>query len=216
MEKTIGFVIKCKDYRETSQLVWLYSKDFGKIKVIAKGSRNQIKKFKTKLDLFSLCDIVFHRSLRSELHSLNECEIVEPFSEIRQDLDRLATASYIAELLTVSTGLEDPCNELFFLTMDVFKWLANGKDPGFLLCVFEIKFMQYQGDFPNINNVTSGVKAIIRSILQSKAIDKLRITALQLEELRKVLRIAIDFSVGKRLKSLEFMEVVSNGASAAK
>lgn len=204
MEKTKGIVIKCKDYSETSQLVWLFTRDFGKIKIIAKGSRTSIKKFKGKLDLFNLCEIVFYKSARSELHTVSECEVIEPFSKIRQDLHRLAVASYISELLEVSAALEDPSKEIYSLAEDVFKWLNEGKNPNFIRFYFEIKLSHFSGNLPKLDNITKGVA----KILESKSVDKLRASPKQLEELRDLSRLVIDYSVDKRLKSLEFLEEV--------
>lgn len=204
MEKTVGIVIRCKDYSESSQLVWLYTKDFGKIKVIAKGSRASIKKFKGKLDLFNLCDVVFYRSPRRELHTLSECDVLEPFSKIRLDLNRLAAASYFAELVDTSVGLEDPSREVYSLVIDIFRWLADGKDPVFLRCIFEIRLMHYLGILPRIENVSKGVMRI----LASKAIDKLKISRVQLDELKNVARLSVDYLVPKRLKSMDFLEEI--------
>lgn len=164
MEKTIGLVIKCKDYSETSQLVWLYTKDFGKIKLIAKGSRK-----KSKIDLFNLCEIEFYKS-RGELHTLGECYVTETFDRIRRDLHRLAVASYMAELVNVFTGLEDPSSEIYFLIVSAFKNLAEGKDPR---RIFEAKLMQYLGNLP-----------------------------------QDLDRLIIDYTGGKRLKSLDFLKEV--------
>lgn len=195
MERTEGLVIKCKDYSETSQLVWLYTRDFGKIKVIAKGSRK-----KSKIDLFNLCEIVFYKG-KGELHTLKECSVLDAFIKIRQDLTRVATASYFAELLDASTGLEDPSSEIYSLVIDVFRWLAEGKNPVFLRYFFEIKLMQYSGNLPRLDNVSKGVI----KILELKAIDKVKISCKQLEELK---RLVIDYSAGKRLKSLDFLEAI--------
>lgn len=204
MEKTIGIVIRCKDYSETSQLVWMFTKDFGKLKVIAKGSRASIKKFKGKLDLFNLCEVVFYKNPRRELHTLSECDVLESFSKIRLDLNRLATATYFAELLDASVGLEDPSREVYSLVLDIFKWLAEGKDPAFLRYIFEIKLMQFLGNLPKIDNISKGAMRI----LESKAIDKLKVSTRQLNELKNASRLIIDYSVDKRLKSLEFLEEI--------
>lgn len=164
MEKTTGIVIKCRDYSETSQLVWLYTRDFGKIKVIAKGSRKKLR-----LDLFNLYEVVFYKS-RGELHTLGEYSVLDTFDKIRMDLRRIAIASYIAELVNIFTGLEDPCREIYSLVVSAFKSLAEGKDPR---RPFEVKLMQYLGNPP--------------------------------EDLD---RLIIDYSSGKRLKSLEFLKEV--------
>lgn len=211
MDKTIGIVIKCKDYSETSQLVWLYTKDFGKIKLVAKGSRGRSKKLSGKIDLFNVIDVIFYRSHRGDLHTLGECSVIEPYSAIRLDLERLACASYVAELLDASTAVEDPNSEIFSLLLDILKGLADGKDPKFLQCIFEIKLMHYSGHWQGLDNrkdISNGVKAIIKRVEDEKAVDKLKISDAQLDELGRLLRIIIDYSVGKRLKSLSFLEAV--------
>lgn len=147
MEKTTGLVIKCKDYSETSQLVWLYTRDFGKIKVIAKGSRK-----KSKIDLFNLCEFEFYRS-RGELHTLGEYYVSETFDNIRRDLHRLAVASYMAELINVFTGLEDPSSEIYSLLVSVFKQLADGKDSRLIRRSFETKLTQCLGYSCGIDKV---------------------------------------------------------------
>ncbi len=173
MEKTTGIVIKCKDYSETSQLIWLYSKDFGKIKFVAKGSRARTKKFQGKLDLFNIVDVVFYRSIKGDLHTLGECNIAETFSGIRSDLNSLALASYMVELLDAVTPLEDPNIDIFSVSSQMLRWISEGKDLKFLQAIYEIKLLQHSGSFPNLDSrtdISNGSKAIIKMLRSSNAI----------------------------------------------
>lgn len=211
MDKTVAVVIKCKDYSESSQLIWLYTRDFGKIKVIAKGSRRGSKKFQTKLDLFDHIDIIVYKHQRRELHKLTECTVIESFSQIRTDLGKLATAIYMAELLDSSTGLEIPDGRIYDLVLDFLNQLGEGRDPVFLQCFFEIKLLQFLGYQPRIDKsdtLSQGTRAIIGRVLESKPVDKLKISPVQLTELQEKMRLIVDSTLEKRLKSLAFLEDV--------
>lgn len=215
MEKTLGFVIKCKDYSESSQIVWLYTRDFGKIKFITKGSRGKNKKFKGKIDLFTLIEINFRKNPKRELHTLTECDVIEPFSELRNDLGRFATASYMVELLEASSGLEAPAPEIYYLVMDVFNQISKETDLVFWRCVFVIKLTKYSGHFPKMDKLpelSGGTKAIISNIIDSISISNLKVSISQVKELIKIERLIIDYSVHKRLKSLDFLEEINYGA----
>lgn len=214
IKKTEGIVIRCKDLTETSQLVWFYTKDFGKLKVVAKGSRARTKKFKSKLDLFSQNEIVFYINPKGELHTLTESEIIEPFTEIRTDIAKMAVASYIVELLDNSVAIEDPGKEIYSLVMSTFKWLKRTEEIDFLKLVFEIKLLQYSGTLPEPEGISKGASAIVRKVVQTGNFDslrKLKVSRSQLRELKKVIGLIIDYSVGKRLKSLDFLEEVCRG-----
>lgn len=209
IQKTEGIVIRCKDLTETSQIVWLYTKDFGKLKIVGKGTRS--RRFKTKLDLFSLNEIVFYRNPKGELHTLKECEIVEPFTEIRSDISKMAVASYMVDLLDNSVALEDPSKEIYSLLISVFRWLGKSEELDFLRLVFEIKLMQYSGTFPEPEGISKGAAAVVRRVVDTSDIDllnKLKVSKSQLQELRKVIGLIIDYSVGKRLKSLDFLDTI--------
>lgn len=213
MDKTVAVVIRCMDYRESSQLAWLYTGDFGKIKVIAKGSRSSSKKFRTKLDLFDLADIIIYKHRRRELHTLTECNVRESFSQIRTDLRKLATAIYMAELLDKSTGLEIPDHRIYDLILDALKNLGRGSDPVFLKSFFEIRLMQFLGYQPRIDendSLSQGTRAIIKRVVEAKPIDKLKISPVQLVELQNKIRLVVDSTLDKRLKSLTFLEDVFN------
>ena len=216
IERTRGIVIRCKDLTETSQLVWFYTKDFGKLKAVAKGSRARTKKFKSKLDLFSLDEIVFYQNPKGELHTLSESEIVEPFTEIRSDIKKMAVASYMVELLDTSLALEDPSTEIYSLVVNMFGWLVTTEELGFLRLVYEIKLLQYLGTFPEPEGISKGASAIVRRVVQTGGIDslkKLKVSESQLQELKSAIGLIVDYSVGKRLKSLDFLEEVTNPQS---
>ena len=63
LEKTDAIVIRLVDFSETSCVVTLFSRDYGKSNALAKGARRPKGPFDSDLDLFTVCRIVFlHKS----------------------------------------------------------------------------------------------------------------------------------------------------------
>ncbi|GAJ11315.1 unnamed protein product, partial [marine sediment metagenome] len=58
-QKTQGIVLGSIDWHETSKIVTFYTKDFGKIRGVAKGARRKKSKF-SPLEILSRHTIVFY------------------------------------------------------------------------------------------------------------------------------------------------------------
>ncbi len=61
-EKTLALVLRVVEFSETSLIVTLFTRDFGKVRGLAKGARRPKGPFESALDLRSLCRIVFLRN----------------------------------------------------------------------------------------------------------------------------------------------------------
>jgi len=84
--KTDAVVIKTFDFRETSIIATLYTRDFGKINAILKGIRGFPEKFASTLEPFSHNQIVFYKSRTSGLHLVSQCDLCENFASLRTDI----------------------------------------------------------------------------------------------------------------------------------
>ena len=108
---------------DTSLIVVWYAESLGKIETVAKGARRPGSVFAGKLDLFFECEIQIRRSRRSNLHTLTEAVLRNPFAGIRAGYLRTQAASYFVELIEISTELEHPAAELFYLLQRAFGFL---------------------------------------------------------------------------------------------
>jgi DNA repair protein RecO (recombination protein O) len=112
-EKALGLVLRTTDWSETSRIATLWTHEFGKVRVLAKGGRRLKSNFESALDLLTLCSMVFLRKSSGGLDLLTEARVVERFSRLRTDLSALYAAYYIAELLADWTEDYDPHASLF-------------------------------------------------------------------------------------------------------
>ncbi|MBI3252932.1 MAG: DNA repair protein RecO [Candidatus Omnitrophica bacterium] len=149
--KTQAFILKTQDYRDTSILGHFYTREYGKIRGIIKGVRDARSRYGSTLEPFSLNEILFYKRRRGgDLHQVTQVDLVTLFPGVREDLERLATASYFVELLNELVEVEDPSPALFDLLNDSILFLAGGASPKRSARIFEIKLLELLGLLPEI------------------------------------------------------------------
>ena len=74
-EKAIALVLRVVEFSETSSIVTLLTREFGKVRGLAKGARRPKGPFESALDLLSLCRIVFLRKSSDALDLLTEAKL---------------------------------------------------------------------------------------------------------------------------------------------
>ncbi len=112
-EKATALVLRVVEFSETSSVVTLFTREFGKIHGLAKGARRPKGPFESALDLLALCRIVFLRKSSGTLDLLTEAKLQRRFRPRGHDLSSLYAGYYVAELLSELTDDYDPHPELF-------------------------------------------------------------------------------------------------------
>ncbi|MCA8992627.1 MAG: DNA repair protein RecO [Planctomycetaceae bacterium] len=155
-ENSTAFVIRLADFSESSRVVTLFTRDFGKICCIAKGAKRLKSAFDSALDLLSLCHITFRRKSSDSLHLLTEAKLSHRFHPPANSLTHLYGGYYVAELLNVMTETDDPHPNLFTLTERCLAGLedmgSDGKtpsDPRIHIVQFELAILRETGHIPD-------------------------------------------------------------------
>jgi DNA repair protein RecO (recombination protein O) len=128
METTAAILLRKRKLSDTSLIVSWCTESLGCIQTAAKGARRAKSPFAGKLDLFFEGEIQIARSRKSNLHSLTEVTLKNPFSGIRKNLRRTQAASYFVELIELCTESDHHEPELFSLLRRAFGYL-DGNDP---------------------------------------------------------------------------------------
>src|SRR5579871_2507137 len=124
-EKASALVLRTTDWSESSRIATLWTREFGKVRALAKGGRRLKSNFENALDLLTLCSIVFLRKSSGSLDLLTEAQVVERFPQLRTHLPALYAAYYIAELLSDGTEDYDPHPSLFDEARDALRALGS-------------------------------------------------------------------------------------------
>ena len=112
-----------RKFSDTSLIVSWCTESLGCIQTVAKGARRPKSPFAGKLDLFFETDIAIVSSRKSNLHTLTEVALRNPFAGIRQNYLRTQTAAYFVELIEICTERDHHEPELFALLRRAFGYL---------------------------------------------------------------------------------------------
>ncbi|MBI1918292.1 MAG: DNA repair protein RecO [Planctomycetes bacterium] len=124
-EKAQALVLRTTDWSETSRIATLWTREFGKVRVLAKGGRRLKSAFENALDLLTLCSIVLIRKSSGGLDLLTEAQVVQRFPRLGTHLPSLYGAYYVAELLDAWTEENDPHPGLFDLAVETLRGLGG-------------------------------------------------------------------------------------------
>ena len=101
LQRVDGVVLRRFNYAEADRILVLYTRERGKVRVIAKGLRRPTSRLAGHLELFSRGEILLAQG--RELDVVSQVQIIKPFAGLRTDIERTAQAFVIAELLDVGT-----------------------------------------------------------------------------------------------------------------
>ena len=124
IQKSEAIVLRRQPLRETSLILTFYTKDFGKIKGILRGVRGlRGQTGGGSLEILAHDEIVFYDRKKSDIFTTSQCDLIEFFNPIRQSLERLAYAAYMAELLDSVTAIGDKNEQVFVLLLNSLRLL---------------------------------------------------------------------------------------------
>jgi len=128
VETTTAILLRKRKFSDTSLIVSWCTESLGCIQAVAKGARRAKSPFAGKLDLFFEAEISIVRSRKSDLHTLTEVVVKNPFAGIRTNYLRMQAAAYFIELIEICTERDHCEPELFALLRRAFGYL-DANDP---------------------------------------------------------------------------------------
>jgi DNA repair protein RecO (recombination protein O) len=204
-ERAEGIVLRRQPVTESSLIVTWYTREFGKLKTLAKGARRPKGPFQGKIDLFYCDEIVFLPSRRSDLHLLHDCFLEEPHARLRESVESLAAASYVCELVEMATEREDPNIRIHSLLRAILDALER-QNNAVLLIWFEIQLLAAAGWAPKWEAATSANK-VLRSLAKTslKGVERIRLSAEQIIAGQQVVWGLWDAELGRRPRTRQFL-----------
>jgi DNA repair protein RecO (recombination protein O) len=132
-------------------IITFFTKNRGKVSVIAKSAKKSIKRFSGILEHFSVLDIVCSSSRGKGLPVLQEAAMVKPFEHIRMDINKTAYASYWIELVGEWMEKNVKNVQIYHLLEYVLNALdTESASLEALSILFQMRFMALSGLSPNL------------------------------------------------------------------
>jgi DNA repair protein RecO (recombination protein O) len=159
MPSTDALILRTVDFSETSLVVTLYTRQFGKIEALAKGGRRLKGPLESSLDVLARNSVTFIQKRGDALDLLTESKLLRRFHVHSKNLAGTLGGYYVAELVNAFTAIHDPMPTLYDLTVKVLKQLERGTWVMRTLTRFEGRFLQLIGHSPSLRNcVECGVE----------------------------------------------------------
>ncbi|MCK5595145.1 DNA repair protein RecO [bacterium] len=161
IQTTEAIVLRSINFAESSKIVTFYTSQFGKIKGIAKGARSAKNKFGSSLEIFSHIVLIFYQK-KTDIQLVSQCDLKNPFLNIRDDLIKTAYASYFIELINKTIEGAQESEQIFDLILNALITLeTTGVEPEVLAHFFEIRLLKMLGCIPVFDRcVNCGAKIV--------------------------------------------------------
>jgi DNA repair protein RecO (recombination protein O) len=147
---TNAIVIRSLNYGESDKIITFFTKDFGKLKGIAKGARRSRKRFQNALGLFSHLRLIFFDKEGLGLVRAESCDILHSFPKIKEDLQKILYGNYYLELVNEMAGEREANREAFDLLLCFLSSLEEANLQEEPLRIFEIRMLSLFGYRPNM------------------------------------------------------------------
>jgi DNA repair protein RecO (recombination protein O) len=136
---------------ESDRVVTFFSRDFGRIRGVARAARRLKSRFGGSLELFTLGQLVFFDTGRSELVRVDHFDVTHPFAALREDLGRLGEAAWIVEIVARTTGERDRQPALYGLLVRALKAMEECPRPPRVAACFGVRCLDLLGHRPRLD-----------------------------------------------------------------
>jgi DNA repair protein RecO (recombination protein O) len=120
-----AIVLRSIDYGETSRIVTLFTRERGKIGVMAKGARANRSRFGSTLEPLSHINVVLYYKPGRDLQIVSEASHVHTHDVLRSSLDRIETGLRMLELTSALLQNDEAHPEIFGLLAGSLSGLEN-------------------------------------------------------------------------------------------
>lgn len=152
------------EYSETSQILSLFGRRHGLLRVIAKGAHRTTKagasKFGGGIDLLDIGQAVFTHDPERDLGTLTEWKLQDGHLELRRNLRAIYLAQYAAELVSLLIEEHDPHEELFDRLEQTLADLSTPRQEEAFLA-FELDLLRETGYLAELGSCVSCNSALI-------------------------------------------------------
>ncbi len=143
-----GLIIKTVDIKETDRLITIFTEERGVLTALARGARSLKSRKMSSTMQFCYSSFVLYE--QGDKLWVKEAELIESFFDIRNTIDGLALATYIAEVLSYVT-VEAAESELLRLSLNSLYAISSGKySLAKIKAVFEIRAASILGFMPDV------------------------------------------------------------------
>jgi DNA repair protein RecO (recombination protein O) len=120
-----GIVLARRNFGEADRILVIYTKNFGKVSLLAKGIRRPKSRKRGHVEVFN--NIKFQAVAGRGLDIMTEAEVIEDFSEVRKSLRKISLAYYLMEVVGRITHEGEEKTGVYCLLLTSLQKLKSAK-----------------------------------------------------------------------------------------
>jgi DNA repair protein RecO (recombination protein O) len=149
--RSAAIVIGSFPLGESDRVVTFFSRDFGRVRGVARAARRLRSRFGGSLELFTLGQLVFFDTGRSELVRIDHFDVTHPFAALREHLGRLGEAAWVVEVVARTTGERDRQPALYGLLVRALRAMETATRPARVTVCFGVRCLDVLGHRPRLD-----------------------------------------------------------------
>ena len=142
---TEAFVLRTYKLAEQDKIVVFFTKELGKIRLVAKGARKLKNRFGASLEILTRVKILFHNKANRELQVLDRAELIYSPMEKERSLRFNYYLFYFAELIHEFYPDHEKNFTAFRILLNIEYALVNNQNLDFLARYVELQLLHSQG-----------------------------------------------------------------------
>ncbi len=147
-QRVEAIVLRHADWGEADRLLWLFTREQGKLQAVAKGVRKPRSRKAGHLEPFTRVDLLLAHG--RDLPIITQADARETYQALREDLIRVGYAAYVIELLDRFTYEEGENIALFRLLSETLSRINIENDPALAVRYYEVRLLDLVGFRPQL------------------------------------------------------------------
>lgn len=152
IQKTEAVILATRPFKESSLIASVYTRNFGKVKIIAKGCRRPKSKMCGALEPFTRDEIIFYQRETKDLYTLSDAVIIDEFAPIRGSVRKFAAAQTLCEFIDKTSPAEVPDDKVYAMLINFLEVVASAQEDALkaIVYLYLIRGMDHAGLRPHL------------------------------------------------------------------
>lgn len=152
IESSQAVILKRFPYGDTSLIARCFTREFGKVSLIARGARRKKSTITAHLQPLAYLDVVFYYKPDRDLQTLSKAGFVETWNRIPKDLKKIAYGMAVLELTDKTLTDHDPHSVLFEEMVEVLRAFDRfDKKLNLVFWYYELQLLSRLGFHPDLS-----------------------------------------------------------------
>ena len=150
---TQAIVLNNKKFSDSSLICNIYSEEYGKLSIIAKGARTIKNPSGAILEPLNHIDLVYYYKPKRNIQLFKEATIINKYYNIANNYNKILHSIIISDIINYVSYEQSPCNIIFRLINSSLKFINQSKENMvmYYYVFFKLQLLIYLGYQPLLN-----------------------------------------------------------------